>query len=53
MLSLTVDEIDCEKMVLSGKIVKMYLARLDMYLKEIIGEGFTYNKKWILLENMY
>ena len=49
-------------MLLSGKIAKMYLAQLDMYLKgkvgvipkEIKGKGFTYDiKKWILLENMY
>ena len=61
MLSSTVDEIDWEKMVLSGKIAKMNLAQLDMYLKEkvgmtpqeIKGKGFTNDKKWILLQNMY
>ena len=53
MLSLTADEIDWEEMVLSGKIAKMYLAQLDMYLKEKIGmtpkeikgKGFTCDKK--------
>ena len=53
MLPLTVDEIDWEQMVLSGKIAKMYLAQLDMYLKEkvcmtpkeIKGKGFTYDLK--------
>ena len=53
MLSLTVDEVDWEEMVLSGKIAKMYLGQLDMYLKEkvgiapkeIKGKGFTYDKK--------
>ena len=57
VMSLTVDEIDWEEMVLSGKIGKMYVAQLDMYLteedgmslKEIKSKGFTYDKKVALI----
>ena len=57
VMSLTVDEIDWEEMVLSGKIGKMYVAQLDMYLIEKIGmslkeiktKGFTYDKKVALI----
>ena len=57
VMSLTVDEIDWEEIVLSGKIGKMYVAQLDMYLTEKIGmslkeiktKGFTYDKKVALI----
>ena len=56
-MSLTVNEIDWEEMVLSGKIGKMYVAQLDMYptekigmsLKEIKTKGFTYDKRAALI----
>ena len=46
-----------EEMVLSGKIGKMHVAQLDMYLTEKIGmslkeiktKGFTYDKKVALI----
>ena len=49
VMLLTVDEIGWEEMMLSGKIEKMYVAQLDMYLTEKIGmslkeiktKGFT------------
>ena len=36
-LSLKVNDIDWEDMALSGKLDKLYVAQLDMYLSEIVG----------------
>ena len=52
-LSLKVDAIDWENAVLSGKIDKLYVSQLDMYLSEVVGmstkhikaKGFTASKK--------
>ena len=59
-LSLKVDDNDWENAVLSGKIDKLYVSQLDMYLSEVVGmstkdikaKGFTASKKRILLKNM-
>ena len=50
--SLKVDDIDWENAVLSGKIDKLYVSQLDMYLSEVVGmstkdikaKGFTASK---------
>ena len=52
-LSLKVNDIDWEEMALSGKLDKLCVAQLDMYLSEVVGmsakdiraKGFNADKK--------
>ena len=59
-LSLKVNDIDWEEMALSGKLDKLYVAQLDMYLSEVVGmsakdiraKGFNADKKVAFVRNM-